>query len=440
MQKILKLTGVSVLAIMTTANANAAGYTCEELVEYTSCSPGYYMTEVDSRCPDGYYYETDICVYDEDGNAEYGYSEEECLDEEYMGGKAWYAQGCFSDDSWTYEPLADGGAVTSTCLECPAGSYCVGGTEDTAVVAPCADGTYQPEKGKASCETCPTPTLYPEYSEYLVSVFSSGAVRYDQSARVSAVLDRTYCVAQYDNLPIGNGTVSGVMCSNFGNTNVDDYSQCVFGGYDSVADTLTSGKPVAIRCNAGYYSYVVNSSPKPTLGLSSSDFNECVIGNKTVQVCQSVDFFVDNIPSCVEVGHGYFSAGGASWRAQCPVMTDDSGNAHTATTATTTATSILDCVIDLSSSFTDDKGTYNRTLNCAYDDPKVYYAVDGSNCAPGYANAWNATGDVKTCLLLTESECNAIEGLRWDEYYNRCTRTDELNTKIYYDGTNIYVK
>ena len=59
MNKLLKLTGVSMLTIVATTGANAAGYTCEELIEYTSCNSGYYLNAgkciESTTCPSGSY-------------------------------------------------------------------------------------------------------------------------------------------------------------------------------------------------------------------------------------------------------------------------------------------------------------------------------------------------------------------------------------------------
>ncbi len=59
MQKLLKISSVSILAIVAGTNANGAGYTCEELVEYTSCNDGYYLNNGEcierSSCPSGSY-------------------------------------------------------------------------------------------------------------------------------------------------------------------------------------------------------------------------------------------------------------------------------------------------------------------------------------------------------------------------------------------------
>ena len=47
MNNFFKLSTVSILALMAASNANAAGYTCEELIEYTSCNDGYYLNAGD---------------------------------------------------------------------------------------------------------------------------------------------------------------------------------------------------------------------------------------------------------------------------------------------------------------------------------------------------------------------------------------------------------
>ena len=62
MNKLLKLTGVSMLAIVAASNANAAGYTCEELIEYTSCNTGYALLDGDCVCDGGYYTNGDKCT------------------------------------------------------------------------------------------------------------------------------------------------------------------------------------------------------------------------------------------------------------------------------------------------------------------------------------------------------------------------------------------
>ncbi len=164
MNKFLKLSGVSILAIIATANANAAGYTCEELVEYTSCNAGYYLSTADATCPDGYSYVTDACAGEDDILG--GYTKESCA-EEYCdrlecediseGYDRYLGDGCASSgyDEETgeyvgYDFIAKAG--TTSCSECPAGSYCVGGDK---TATPCAAGTYQPEKKQTTCLTTP---------------------------------------------------------------------------------------------------------------------------------------------------------------------------------------------------------------------------------------------------------------------------------------------
>ena len=130
MNKLLKLTGVSVVAIMTAMGANAAGYTCEELIEYTSCNDGYVLTSDDwtgkcvevptcnagsfanASCPDGYWLATGVCE-NQVGPAE---TKEKC--DEYGG--TWYDVLCALNgqdpDDTTGAPLP----VSYACSACPA--------------------------------------------------------------------------------------------------------------------------------------------------------------------------------------------------------------------------------------------------------------------------------------------------------------------------------
>jgi len=193
MQKILKLTGASVLAIAVATNANAAGYTCEELVEYTSCNPGHYLTDSGSICPDGYKYYSGVCTAD-------GYwwttgrTAEWCVDDnepdpdivgmEYLGDTC---LNIFYDDADAPDPdddcsghwcmsMSDHVApsnITKICNECPIGSICSGATN---APTPCPAGSYcataglaQPTgkcaigsfaaAGSFACSTCPSTGL-----------------------------------------------------------------------------------------------------------------------------------------------------------------------------------------------------------------------------------------------------------------------------------------
>ena len=168
MNKILKIGGVSILAIVATTNANAAGYTCEELIEYTSCNPGYYLNSGDciegATCGAGHYI-MGVCPE----NYEY------------------FTEGCFADDS-----ITDGDA--ESCNEFgtyyDAGHWCFGfNDDDTSEVVPaslectsCAAGTYQPNAGQYSCVTCPAGSYCA--SDGLTAV--SGVCEYGQYSSLGA--------------------------------------------------------------------------------------------------------------------------------------------------------------------------------------------------------------------------------------------------------------
>ena len=149
MQKILKLTGVSILAIMTASNANAAGYTCEELIEYTSCNPGYYFTQ-DASCRDGYELQTGYCYL----NSDEGYLNETATscqakiephigDTEYEDARFVNYACVNSNQLWGMGEYGNFYEITELgathCIQCPAGASCTGGT---AGATPCPAGSY----------------------------------------------------------------------------------------------------------------------------------------------------------------------------------------------------------------------------------------------------------------------------------------------------------
>ena len=139
--KKITICGVSMGALLAANGAMAAGYTCEELIEYTSCQPGYYLGV---QCPDGYEHSDTVCEVGMDYITTFA-SAEEC---ENDMGNAWLGAGCFNDD-WDHFIA---GAKPGECHECPAGSSCAG---DTAYKQPCAAGTYQPNTKQTSCITTP---------------------------------------------------------------------------------------------------------------------------------------------------------------------------------------------------------------------------------------------------------------------------------------------
>ena len=142
MKNILKLTGISVVAIMTANVANAAGYTCEELIEYTSCNPGYYFS-VDNPCEDDYVLRTGFCYVDE-YTASFDETAASCQ-EKYPGAK-YYNSACVGDfeESNNYSRFYEITNGVTHCIQCPIGSICSGGT---AGARPCPAGSYCAEVG-----------------------------------------------------------------------------------------------------------------------------------------------------------------------------------------------------------------------------------------------------------------------------------------------------
>ena len=179
MQKILKISAVSMLAIVAASGANAAGYTCEELVEYTSCNDGYYLNAGDciegATCGAGNYLLI-TCPGDYEEFPEYIYSDNWCYDgymmrsrgeneedmtqnlcEEEYGGE-YFGPGCVD---WEIADMADSGKATGEefvpanveCVACDAGTYQPSAGQYSCIT--CDAGTYQPESGKTSCIDAP---------------------------------------------------------------------------------------------------------------------------------------------------------------------------------------------------------------------------------------------------------------------------------------------
>ncbi|MBR2412472.1 MAG: hypothetical protein IKB10_02285 [Alphaproteobacteria bacterium] len=171
MNKLLKLTGVSVLAIVAATGANAAGYTCEELIEYTSCNDGYYLNSgkciegttcgagnyLKAICPEEYRY-SDNWMYESDTGSWYDEGSSEamdvfgpgCVDEDTGGLEAFVAATyeCTACAAGTYQNVAG----QSSCITCPAGSECP--TAGLASHTLCEVGEYS-VVGAVACLTCP---------------------------------------------------------------------------------------------------------------------------------------------------------------------------------------------------------------------------------------------------------------------------------------------
>ena len=172
MHKFLKLSAVSMLAVMTANGAHAAGYTCEELIEYTSCNPGYYL--LNSRCPTGAFYYENVCCDGIDCSENTYGDEAGCLDDDHSD-RTYHANGCFvdSDDGYMYYRGSPSSSGSTGCADCPAGSTCAGGTAGatpcpagsycatTGLSEPtnvCAKGSYS-SAGAVACTSCPATQL-----------------------------------------------------------------------------------------------------------------------------------------------------------------------------------------------------------------------------------------------------------------------------------------
>ena len=252
MHKFLKLSAVSVLAIIAASNAHAAGYTCEELIEYTSCNPGYYLTG--GACPDGSVYGTGWCVTD-GSYAEDGYSEEDCR----MSGGDYLGTGCFTadgmelidgEDVWRVDGNAS--LIPQTCNECPAGSTCAGG--DAAAVA-CAAGTYQPNKKQTSCIDAPVGNYVAETGATSYTACAMGS--YQPTAGQESCLTcpaGSYCAgtglsAVSGECNIGTystGGATSALCTSCPETSLTDKD-----GDPVSATTSSTGSTSASACHIG---------------------------------------------------------------------------------------------------------------------------------------------------------------------------------------------
>ncbi len=194
MQKLLKVSGVSILAIVATTGANAAGYTCEELIEYTSCNSGYALSVgscVQSiacdaglysapACPDGYDYSKYWCKSGESSGYD-NTSEESCIESGYE----WIGAGCYQ-----FEP-AEGPEYTFVpfhyaCESCP----------DTDLVSP--DGTpirATSVSGATSIAECHVPSGVEIQGEHGTYRFKSQCGYFSSVNWKTPVTNEKECVA-----------------------------------------------------------------------------------------------------------------------------------------------------------------------------------------------------------------------------------------------------
>ncbi|MBR2412459.1 MAG: hypothetical protein IKB10_02220 [Alphaproteobacteria bacterium] len=254
MQKFLKLSTVSMLAIVVATNANAAGYTCEELIEYTSCNPGYYLSGHDecNKSEDYPYYLAGLCEI-EAGTYKYGYTEAACTAE----GGTYYPGACFGgfDEmvgeayGWDSDEFF---FASQNCIQCQAGTSCAGGI---AYWQYCPGGTYQPNAGQSSCLLTPAGTYTEDVDIKWTEPIKCAPGSYQpQSGQTSCV----ECPA-------------GSYCAGTGLSAVS--GECAIGTYAVAgADACTSCPSAGLIDINGA---VVNAT---TLSAGAESISACVIG------------------------------------------------------------------------------------------------------------------------------------------------------------------
>jgi len=326
MNKFLKLTGVSMLAIVAASNANAAGYTCEELVEYESCNPTYYLS-TNVSCPSGYRYVEALCIandetvsiiYPSELTEDYNTYEKYCQD--YDSGK-YFGSGCLTDDleeaDWLdrsefYDTEFVAGTVTRDCLSCPDGYTCDGGTAQPYV------GACEPGYTKQM--------LCPAGYELYENVCTDGNGYWQENSEES--------------------------CGDYEWMTAACLKSLDYGWSDNLAKPLVAG-PTCGKCPMGYL---------------------CEGGDKAATTCPAGSY-------CATAGlsqptglctAGTFSFAGASACSTCPEHEYTNANGQTVSVPATTvpatgAGSVSACIIDSDKTFTDIKGTYHFKENCAYD-------------------------------------------------------------------------
>ena len=384
MKKLLQLTGVSIVAIMTANVANAAGYTCEELIEYTSCNPGYFLNRTfdgdNFTCPSGYTARKNACYHIDNEYWMNASSAQDCLSR----GGAWYGDVCVAGSSYDGYIFAPAGSSCPTgykyypengcwdnyakdildaedcaaeeflwvdqgagcyntagdfatltiqagaggvvCDLCPAGSSCSGGTD---AATACYEGEYQPNTGQTSCLTTPA------------------------------------------------GNYSG-----FGAVN---YTACSVGTYQPQA-----GSYECLVCPAGSYC--------GTAGLAAVS-GVCAIGE--------------------------YSSVGASACSSCPEtgLIDINGDDVVATTESQGSTSVSACIVGSDVYFKNDIGTYHYKQKCKYGNFGVDLTQSVTNAeeCDNIGGSWNSVDmwcDVDVADFLTSKDvCEAWRASLSNEDY-----------------------
>jgi len=404
MNKILKLTGVSMLAIMTASNANAAGYTCEELIEYTSCNPGYYLSG--SGCPDGHTFYSNICYAW--GEYHPDMTEEECMDEDEAAYAEYMGAGCtdYNPDDYADDPDMDPGAGTSfvarglrTCEQCPAGYTCDGGTTQPYV------GACEP--GYTKHPLCPDGKVY------------LGVGCFRDSQGIDSGVGKAECEENEDGWSISDWSDIG-WCAHH------DW----FGEYDYATEALVGGTTCG-KCPAGYL---------------------CSGGDAAAVTCPAGSYCADAGASVAtgKCNIGTYSTGGATAATctSCPVtdLTDKDGKAVVATTSGTGSTSASACFVGDNVEFKDERGIYHYKSECMHGnfpvgtcEPSVEVGAYEYGCLTDGFNLAGDSEDICAIMPTTEAECMALPDdtgeMAWDGENCTCSvwNCDE-NGQLYCEG------
>jgi len=371
MNKILKLTGVSMLAIMAAANANAAGYTCEELVEYTSCNPGYYLNQENTgsyTCPQGFHEAADICIEGEWVTVNH-YNKDICHED----GGTFYAKGCVNESETSFVKLQPV-LVSLGCETCPNGYTCDGGTTRPYV------GACEP--GYTKHTLCPSGTR----------LITSACIEMGTLSTNEDINSKEDCLEA--------GWEWGEnICANYDDEIIPQLVAGVTCGKCPAGYLCAGGNTAAVTCPAGSYC--------ATAGASVAT-GKCNIGT--------------------------YSTGGATTAncTACPAtgLTDINGAVVNATTLSTGAESISACIVGPDALFKDNAGIYHFKSNCEYGLGKLTWETTISSAEEcemladqtGLDWQWNYDNDecqvyapseeIKSIVTLpqTESDCAELGG------------------------------
>ena len=250
--------GASLFAILAANNAMAAGYTCEDLIEYTSCNPGYHLSK---SCPDGYMFASGVCAYDEgDSSFEIGHTVDSCaeIDMYIFKGDICVKEEYIEDAGWGYwqSDFVDTTSDVFSCELCPAGASCAGGD---APMKKCAAGTYQSETGQSSCIPAPAGNMAQTTATVLI-----GAINYQACAAgtYQPSTGQTSC----------RSCPAGSYCETAGLSAVT--GECAVGSF------AYAGAASCLSCpSTGLNDANGNPVAGTTVGTGASSLTECVVGS-----------------------------------------------------------------------------------------------------------------------------------------------------------------